>query len=148
MKNIVIVDIDGTVSNIGDRVKYLQQEPKDWDAFYRDCFDDKPIRETLDLVVHLTERYNVVFCTGRREQIREKTRKWLSRYGGLDIPIRCLLMRKDGDLRSDTIVKPELIREAGIDFNDIALVLEDRACMVKKYRELGLLVYQVGEGKF
>jgi hypothetical protein len=57
-------------------------------------------------------------------------------------------MRKDGDLRSDTIVKPELIQEAGINFEDIAFVLEDRACMVKTYRELGLRVFQVDEGEF
>jgi hypothetical protein len=73
---------------------------------------------------------------------------WIDRWIPFHACKSNLLMRKDGDLRSDTIVKPELIREAGINFDDIAFVIEDRACMVKKYRELGLRVLQVNEGEF
>ncbi|MDD5006626.1 MAG: hypothetical protein PHS33_09035 [Candidatus Omnitrophica bacterium] len=145
MKNIVICDVDGTVSEIGDRVKYLKQEPKDWGSFYDDAFDDKPILETIILIRAISLYYEIIYCTGRRESIRSKTIDWMHKHL---CPVTKILMRKDGDLRPDTIVKIELIREAGIDFNDIAFVLEDRACMVKKYRELGLLVYQVGEGEF
>jgi hypothetical protein len=43
MKFIVIVDIDGTISKVGDRIKYLKQDPKDWESFYKDCFEDEPI---------------------------------------------------------------------------------------------------------
>lgn len=46
-KGIVICDIDGTISRVGDRLKYLQQNPKDWDSFYNDCFNDEPIREMV-----------------------------------------------------------------------------------------------------
>ena len=42
-KNFIIVDTDGTVSKVGDRLKYLQQEKKDWDAFYEHCDEDEPI---------------------------------------------------------------------------------------------------------
>ena len=28
MKNTIIVDIDGTIAKVGDRLKYLQQEKK------------------------------------------------------------------------------------------------------------------------
>ena len=31
----VVVDIDGTLSKVGERLKYLQQDPPDWDRFYR-----------------------------------------------------------------------------------------------------------------
>ena len=41
-KDIVIVDIDGTIAKVGDRLKYLQQEPKDWDSFYEHCNEDNP----------------------------------------------------------------------------------------------------------
>ena len=46
----IIVDIDGTISRIGERLKYLIQSPKDWDSFYGDCFDDEPIIEIVGLV--------------------------------------------------------------------------------------------------
>jgi hypothetical protein len=153
MKFIVIVDIDGTISKVGDRIKYLKQDPKDWESFYKDCFEDEPICETCNLVVDLMSgNYHVVFCTGRREQARERTVNWLFRNGVIKqhsfYDKKQLLMRKDGDLRSDTIVKPELLREAGINFDEIAFVLEDRSKMVKKWRNLGLTCYQVDEGDF
>jgi hypothetical protein len=154
-KNIVIVDIDGTISKPGERLKYLQQDPKDWDSFYADCFDDEPIPEMVELVKNLSfgegidGLYEIIFCTGRRECVRDKTINWL--YAHLDLyPMNDdeLLMRKDGDLRPDAIVKPELIREAGIDFNDIAFVLEDRNSMVAEYRRLGLICLQPFNGDF
>lgn len=151
MKDIVIVDIDGTVSKVGDRLKYLQQDPSDWDSFYNHCHEDEPIPEIVDIVKRLNfgVPYQIVFCTGRREGVRDKTYKWLSRYFGLSMMHQSLiLMRKDGDIRHDTEMKPELLREAGIDFNEIAFVIEDRSSMVKKWRELGLICLQPFEGDF
>ena len=79
MKRIVVVDIDGTISQVGERLKYLKQEPKDWDSFYNDCFEDEPIEEMIDLVYSLyLQGYQLVFCTGRRESCRGKT---LTNYG-------------------------------------------------------------------
>ena len=41
MKHIVVVDIDGTIAQIGDRLKYItHQNPKDYDAFYDHCDED------------------------------------------------------------------------------------------------------------
>ena len=148
MKNIVIVDIDGTISKVGGRIKYLKQDPKDWDSFYNDCFEDEPIEEILLLVYRLWGKYEIVFCTGRREKCRFKTVRWLKKHVSNNFSKIKLLMRKDGDLRSDVEVKPELLREAGIKLEDIAFVIEDRSCMVKKYREMGLTVLQCAEGDF
>lgn len=147
MKNIVIVDIDGTISKVGDRLKYLKQTPPDWDSFYNDCFEDEPIHEIIQMVKALyMNGYTLVFCTGRRESVREVTELWL--YKNVIMLRKPLLMRKNKDYRHDTEVKPELLKEAGIDLNDIAFVLEDRSSMVKKWRELGLICLQVAEGDF
>lgn len=151
MKSIVIVDIDGTISKVGDRLKYLQQSPKDWDSFYNACFEDEPIAEMCDLVIILEKKYRVIFCTGRREYVREHTRRWLGRhiFGGVKMPgTQTLLMRPDNDKRHDTIVKPEQIKKAGIELDDIAFVLEDRNAMVAKWRELGVKCLHVAEGDF
>lgn len=147
-RRIVVVDIDGTISQIGDRIKYLQQEPKDWDAFYRDIFDDKPIPEMVLLVKALSMHYRIVFCSGRREQCREKTMNWMYKHFYSWFSSDDVLLRKDGDLRSDTVVKPELLVKAGINFEDIEFILEDRKCMVDKWRELGIRCLQVDEGDF
>jgi hypothetical protein len=79
--------------------------------------------------------------------VRKQTESWIKKYFDAAWE-RAVLMRKDCDLRPDIIVKPELIREAGIDFNDIAFVLEDRNSMVAEYRRLGLICLQPFDGDF
>ena len=150
MNRTVIIDIDGTISKVGERIKYLQSEPKDWDSFYNDYFEDEPILKMVDLVYDLyLQRYKIVFCTGRRESCREKTLKWFNKYFEPEIAkFSTLLMRPDKDHRHDTEIKPELLKNAGIELDSIAFVLEDRTSMVKKWRELGLICLQVAEGDF
>lgn len=150
MIKTIIVDIDGTISKVGERLKYLQQKPKDWDSFYNDCFEDEPISAMVDLVYDLCfQGYNIIFCTGRRESCREKTMAWLTKH--FDPYIKnysMLLMRADNDHRHDTETKPELLKNAGVTLDSISFVLEDRDSMVKKWRELGLICLQVAEGNF
>lgn len=151
-KNIVIVDIDGTIAKVGDRLKYLQQENKDWDSFYEHCDEDKPIEDMVRLVSNFYEwGYNIVFCTGRRESVREKTRDWIKDNLYMEHQYD-LLMRKDKDWRHDTEVKPELLAKwmwcNKVEPSDIYLILEDRDSMVAKWRELGYRCLQVSEGKF
>ena len=147
-KNIVVVDIDGTIAKVGDRLKYLQQEKKDWDAFYEHCDEDEPIKDIIELIELMQiHEYNIVFCTGRRESVRKKTEYWLFKN------IWCLreyklLMRKDGDWRHDTEVKPELLQKAGITPDDVYFILEDRDSIVAKWRELGYRCLQVADGNF
>ena len=149
-KKYVIVDIDGTLSKVGERVRYLQQSPPDWDSFYDDCFEDEPFEDVCELVSRLNrcDAYELIFCTGRRESCREKTEKWLYRYLEERVPREKLLMRADGDIRPDIVVKPELVAEAGIKPEEIAFVLEDRNCVVEMWRKMGVRCLQVAEGDF
>jgi len=154
-KKIVVVDIDGTISKVGKRLRFLQQSPKDWDSFYNDCFEDEPIWPIIWLVAALLEshcgdhsNYEIVFCTGRREQCREKTIKWFKSIHKYSFAECRLLMRGDNDLRPDTVVKPQLLRNEGICFDDILFVIEDRNVVVKTWRDLGLVCIQPFEGDF
>lgn len=145
-RDIVIVDIDGTIAKVGDRLKYLKQEPKNWDSFYEHCNEDEPIEDIVRLVQSFIFcGHKIVFCTGRRESVREKTEEWIKKNLGLETNHYRLLMRKDKDWRHDTIVKPLML-----DFpaNEVFLVLEDRSSMVKKWRELGYTCLQVADGDF
>ena len=147
-KNIVVVDIDGTIAKVGDRLKYLQQEKKDWDAFYEHCDEDEPIEDMCRLVEDFYEwGYDIVFCTGRRESVREKTREWIKQHLAIGWNYG-LLMRKDKDWRPDTEVKPELLQKAGTTPDKVCFILEDRDSMVAMWRELGYRCLQVSEGKF
>lgn len=143
-KNTVVVDIDGTIAKVGERLKYLKGKP-DYEKFYASCFDDDPITEMVDLVKHLAKKYTIVYCTGRREQVRKQTADWFFKH---DLPTGKLLMRPDKDHRHDVEVKPEQLAKAGIEICQIAFVLEDRNSMVKKWRKLGIKCLQVAYGNF
>lgn len=147
MKNIVVVDIDGTIAKVGDRLKYLQQEKKDWDSFYEHCDEDEPIRDVISIIEDLYyEGRNIVFCTGRRKGVAEKTRDWLRKH--TKVNIFGLLMRPDGDFRHDTMVKPELLAGHGFTPDEVLCIFEDRDSMVSRWRDLGYRCLQVAEGKF
>ena len=146
MKEYIIIDIDGTVAKIGDRLKYLQQEPKNWDSFYDHCDEDEPIKDVIQ-VVQVFRRcgYKLIFCTGRRDSVRQNTEEWIERHIGLKPDDYSLLMRKKNDWRHDTIVKPLMLN---VSANNVLFVLEDRTSMVKRWRELGYTCFQVNDGDF
>lgn len=148
MKENIIVDIDGTISKVGDRLKYLQQDPKNLDAFYDACGEDEPKDDILRMISILEVEHHIIFCTNRRESVRKQTTEWLLKVAGHSVDETNLLMRKDKDWRKDTLVKPDLLKKAGIELDTIALVLEDRNSMVAKWRELGLTCLQVADGDF
>ena len=149
MGDIIIVDIDGTISKVGDRLKHLSEKPCNWDSFYDRCVEDEPIKEIIDLVVTLFDSGNeIVFCTGRRESCRRDTYNWLMEYFPCDFKYTKLLMRKDNDFRHDTEIKIESCCNAGILLQEIKFVLEDRNSMVEKWRSLGVRCLQVADGDF
>jgi len=140
-----IFDIDGTLSIVGDRVKELEKDPKDWNSFYNRCGEDKLNEPVARLCrVMLMTNQPVTLLTGRRESTREITLTWL-RDQSLDINSFNLLMRPNGDMRHDTIVKPELLAKAGI---EPVVVFEDRNSMVEYWRSVGVCCCQVAEGDF
>lgn len=143
-----IFDLDGTLTVIGERKKYIEQDPKDWESFFNECDQDKP-NEPIVRIWNELERYcEVYIVTGRPERLRKKTKIWILNNDlfftdRLFFPDR-LLMRPDNDHRPDTIVKPELVKSF---ISDIDCVFEDRQEMVNKWRELGLCCVQVNDGK-
>lgn len=146
---MVLVDIDGTLSILGDRLRHLGETPKNWDMFYARCAEDLPDEPMINLVSTLIESgTDVVFCTGRRESERQKTIMWLEHHLGTSVSNDSLLMRPDGDHRHDTVLKPELVVKAGWPINRIDFVLEDRDSVVAMWRSIGVKCLQVARGDF
>lgn len=149
MKNIIVVDIDGTIADMEHRLRHIKKPHPDWVSFHdaRELEKDKPIQEVIEMLDTLADSdYQVVFCTGRSELCREATFNWLVRhtsFGGAQ-----LVMRAAGDFRPDTLVKPEILKAAGYTPDRVAFILEDRTSVVKKWRELGYKCFQVVDGDY
>lgn len=132
----IIVDIDGTVAKMGDRIPYD----------YTKVHLDTPIWDVINLVKKLWEDYEIVFLSGRSEDCREETTKWLQEFFpnyGIE-----LYMRPSWDTRKDSYVKRELLETYVLPEYYVEYILDDRNQVVKMWRESGLRCLQVANGNF
>jgi predicted secreted acid phosphatase len=144
IEEIVIFDIDGTLADVSERLHHIKKKPKDWDAFFRGIPQDKAIRSMVRLCnILYASGIKVLLCTGRREKDRAETVKWLVQQG---VNYHELILRPDGDRRSDVIVKREML--AGLDKSKILFVVEDRSGVVEMWRSEGLVCLQCAPGEF
>jgi acid phosphatase class B len=144
----IVVDIDGTIAKMSpERQKFIDEKRNDWDYFYSLCFDDEPIKDMIDIVNRLSETCFVVFCTGRREEVKNITRKWIHKNFPL-LHSFSLIMRNNGDERCDSIVKPIMLEQNGFNPENVLCIFEDRKRVVKKWRELGYRCLQVCDGNY
>ncbi|MGZ9235565.1 MAG: phosphatase domain-containing protein, partial [Anaerolineales bacterium] len=85
----------------------------------------------------------IILCSGRHEHHRAETVNWLAQQG---VSYHDLLLRKDSDHRSDTVVKREIL--ATIDKTKVLFVVEDRSQVVEMWRSEGLVCLQCAPGEF
>jgi phosphoglycolate phosphatase-like HAD superfamily hydrolase len=142
MKDIVVFDLDGTLADCSHRLHHILKEPKDWDAFFKECDKDAPITYMIDFFHTLSCHYTTYIVTGRSEVAKQQTETWL-------LDKRCfpdrLIMRQEGDHTDDHILKLKMVE----DFKDrIAFVFEDRTRVVKMWRDAGIPCFQVADGDF
>lgn len=141
---MIVFDIDGTLSILGDRLKYLNQEKKDWDSFYKACREDKPNKPIIQIYKSLRHSNEIRIITGRRESERRITQDWLQEHG-VHFYGHELLMRPDGDYRPDYILKEEITKPF---IDQITMVFEDRQQVVDMWRRHGITCLQVANGGF
>jgi phosphoglycolate phosphatase-like HAD superfamily hydrolase len=149
MKPCVIFDIDGTLANGDHRLHLILQEPKQWDAYFDLCHDDKPIPHMIRVLRALDRELVTVFVSGRAERCRQQTTQWLSQHGAYTgrYPLR-LYMRPDGDHRDDDVLKIELLERVRADGFEPVIVFDDRNRVVKAWRAAWVPCAQVAEGDF
>jgi len=132
LEEIIICDIDGTIAKCGDRDIY------DGSKVHLDTV----IEHVADIIkLYFDEGKRIVFLSGRSDEHKDVTRKWLDDnglFGGE------LLMRKQGDSRDDAIVKEEIYREHIEGKFNVKLVIDDRLKVCRMWHRLGLPLLRVG----
>lgn len=143
MTEVVLVDIDGTLT-----VRTFGAEgrrgPYDWDR----VGEDDPNWPVIDLVADLRRcGYLVTFVSGRDEQCRDATWRWLIDHGAAQVGDE-LLMRPRKDNRLDEEIKAEIYERQIAPYRPVKYVIDDRDKVVAMWRSLGLTVLQVADGDF
>ena len=142
-----ICDIDNTILDITHRFHYLDGENTDWEAFLKEetMLKDTPIFETIELINFLNKKYPIIFITGRNEGTRRITCKQIEKHCNLVYKGYILLMRKDGDMSQDTVIKEQLYKEHVEPNYEIIGAFDDKTRVIELWRSLGIIGYHVGE---
>lgn len=151
-RNCAVFDLDGTLSNPDHRRHYVRQahqgqnDPEwkpDWIRFFETCDQDAPREEVIEKARQFhAQGVEVIICSARPEDYREKTEEWLRRF---NVPYDRLIMRRHADYRKDTVVKKEYL-DNFLDKTKILQVVDDRPCVIQMWRDNGLNVEDVGDG--
>lgn len=139
----IIVDIDGTLAHIADG-----RSPYDASRAMNDSLDDAVSVVTAMMYNH---GYKVIILTGRNEDHREITEKWLEEN---NVEYDELYTRMNSDVDEngkqleDSIVKERLFRTHVEPRFNVKFVLDDRNRVVEMWRRIGLKCFQVACGDF
>lgn len=142
MERAVIFDVDGTLA-VRNETDPEVRRFFDWDR----VGEDLPNLAVIELahVIAESKRYRMIVMSGRDEVCRWQTEMWLAAQG---VVFDELHMRACKDNRPDTVVKRELYEAHIAGRYEVAFVVDDRASVVRMWRDLGLTVFQCAEGDF
>ena len=98
------------------------------------------------LIMNMSGDLQPIFMSGRDSVCREATIGWLvvnTQFTHQYIDEN-LYMRKQDDMRSDMIIKEELIKEHLVDKYNIICALDDRKKVIRHYNLLGIYTIDCG----
>lgn len=134
----VIVDIDGTLA-----IKHPDRDIHDYHLVHMDIPNIPVVTLVRELIA---SGLHVTVMSGRSEDCRDVTEKWLFQHLGARLP---LFMRPSKDHRPDWIIKHELFTQHIADRFHVRFVLDDRDQVVTLWRDrLQLPTFQVAHGEF
>ncbi|QXG07689.1 putative polynucleotide kinase [Erwinia phage Snitter] len=143
LKNIVIVDLDGTLSDGRGRLHLLPTEnthlTKTWTEFNLAAVYDLPFKKTIKVVSMLRQAgATIIILTGRSDIAESVTKNWLAING---VQYDFLFMRSHEDNRKDTVIKEEFVWSVGL--SRITCAFDDSPEVIRTFRNLGITTYAV-----
>ena len=130
----IICDIDGTLSNRGDRA------PLDFEKVNEDIIHE-PVKEILqDIILH--GKHKIIIVSGRSVISKAKTIAWLKDN---EIPFDEIYMRGIGDERVPEEVKREFYMINIQPRYNIDFAIEDDRNVKKMWVESGIFVFDVNQ---
>lgn len=139
MKDTLVVDLDGTLADLGHRLHLVKGPKKDFDTFYSLVGGDG-LNEWCEQLMRLfwASGFEVVIVSARRRACDADTRRWLKefqvRYSSL------FLLRPDGDSTPDQELKRAWLKAYGPE--RILFVVDDRQKVVDMWRSEGMTCLQ------
>jgi len=138
MRNAILVDINGTLSDVSKVVHFIRGADKDWEGFFGNMNDVPPNQMVKEFVKAFKNARNgmvVVLVSGAPDRYQEQTVEWLARH---QIPYDDIFFRPEWDKRRGWQFKKTLYEKKLKNIYNVKLVLDDKSDACKTWRELGL----------
>jgi hypothetical protein len=139
MRDTVVIDLDGTLSDCSARRHLVEGKHRDYEAFHARIGEDKPVEPITAIMREMFVSYRVLIVSARPQSANEATRGWLNLHG-----IYCwdevILLRPDGDSTPDQELKRAWLQAYGKD--RILFVVDDRQKVVDMWRAEGVTCLQ------
>ncbi|WP_055491181.1 hypothetical protein [Streptomyces sp. TP-A0356] len=133
---VAVFDLDNTLADTAHRQRFLEAEPRDWNAFFAAAPQDPPLAEGVALALRSAEECEIVYLTGRPARCRRDTLDWLAAHG---LPEGRLYMRANGDRRPARLTKLEILRELA-DGREVRVLVDDDELVCQDAERAGFTV--------
>lgn len=135
---VAVVDIDGVLADVRNRLPHLDSSPPDWGSFFATMDDDQPLPEGQAVAAELAREHRIVYLTGRPARYANVTARWLQAHG---LPEGEVICRPDGDRRPAHVLKLELVAELAR-HSRVALCVDDDPKVLAALRSAGFAVFE------
>lgn len=142
MKKVIVVDIDGTLTDTTHRDKYAEE--KDFDTFNSLCLKDRPYLVMIDLIKkHKEEGCEIHAYSGRSSLYQEETIEYFKKLG---LEFDLIKTRNEGNLIPAKNLKGSWIQKNIInEGKELVAVYEDDDKVISALRNKGYNVIDVKE---
>ena len=145
---LVILDLDGVISDASHRQHFLRGARKDFDGFFAAAGLDPPYETGLALAASIAEDHAVAILTARPYYVVDMTRSWLAAH---EVRLDLLILRPQSGRGSHgtsaDFKRHELsrLRAAGY---QVALAIDDDERNINMYRSEDVLALYVHSGYY
>lgn len=142
----IVLDLDQTIADNSHRAHLVEKAPKNWDAFFEPSlvFKDKVVAGAERVLTLLQElKYTFVILTGRNEDLRDTTMRWLHENLNIEVRDDFLLMRPNGNMLSAAEFKREQLltfKQSLENKNVPFLIIDDDESVNEALRDLGVVL--------
>ena len=145
---LVILDLDGIISDASHRQHFLRGDRRDYEGFFRSAALDPPYQSGLALAASIAQDHAVAILTARPNYVVDMTRTWLTAN---DVRHDLLILRprhgRGSHGPSADFKRHELgrLRAAGY---EVAVAVDDDERIVEMYRSEGVFALYVHSGYY
>ncbi len=145
---LVILDLDGVISNATHRQHFLRGARKDWRGFFSSAGQDPPYETGVALAASIDDGHTVAILTARPNYVVDMTRAWLAAN---DVRHDLLILRprhgRGSGGPSADFKRHELsrLRAAGY---EVAMAIDDDERIIEMFRSEGVFALYTHSGYY